>query len=553
MDSVLAVPYDAMTADLPGSHAAYGRVVREARAADDYLSLGRAYERLSQITQLEGQADSSTFYILAAVDVYRAAGLRLQLGIALCDLGFNGWRRDLPLAFRHYREGLALLKAEGATEQLSRAFDNYGVLYEANNDLDSAWHFYTKALANKELFHDSIGMPYSLNKMATVLIQRDRFVEAERLFQRADTIRRAIDDRLGLADQPVYFGDLYQAWGRYPEAIAQFTIGLEAAAQVDFPYLQQYCYEHLAECHEALGDHRAALQATRAAAAIKDSIAGETSMRTILELKERYNAAEKDREITALGERAARKQLYVWLSLVALGLVVVVGLLFHQTRQRKERAKRDAAIIREREAGLKAVFAATETERGRLARELHDGVGQQLGGLKHRLEALKDKAPLTEVIGILDDTSREVRDMAHQMMPKALVRLGLAPALEELVHRTFTGTSVNATVEHFGMNDPLRPELSTGLYRIAQELIGNILKHAQATRVDVQLLRNKGHVVLLVQDDGRGFDPTANGHGIGLQNITDRSRALGGSFDVETTTTTGTLSTVRIPIDPISA
>ncbi len=188
---------------------------------------------------------------------------------------------------------------------------------------------------------------------------------------------------------------------------------------------------------------------------------------------------------------------------------------------------------------------------------MHDGIGQQLGGLKHRLESIKGgnglSAPLEEVIHIVDDTSREVRDLAHQMMPKALSRVGLVPALKEMLQRSFHGTGVQCTFDHFGVEADIRPERATGLYRIAQELVGNILKHAQATQVDVQLLRNKDHLVLLVQDNGKGYVPGTSS-GIGLRNVTDRARSLGGTFTISGIAQQGTEASVRVPIQaPVPA
>jgi signal transduction histidine kinase len=356
---------------------------------------------------------------------------------------------------------------------------------------------------------------------------------------------------MGLADQAAYFGDVYQAWGRYTEAIEQFVLGIHRASEVSFPFLRQYCYERIAECQEALGDHRAALEATKRATQVRDSIQGENTARTILELKERYNAAEKDRAIALLNERAARRQLYIWAGLGAMVLLVLGGLWSHQHRQRRLRAERDAAIIREREAGLKAVIEATEEERRRLARELHDGVGQQLGGLKHRLEHLRGapNAPgLQDTITIVDDTAREVRDLAHQLMPKTLSRLGLVPAVEDLLHKAFNATGTKVGLDHVGMEAGVPDSLATGLYRIVQELVGNIIKHAHATAVEVQLLRNKGHVVLIVQDNGRGLVRTEGAVGLGLMNIADRARAMGGTFSIEGGPGRGTVATIRVPL-----
>ena len=553
VDSVLAVPYDVMVGDLNTSNSTLHRALIAARGGNDRIAQGQVCSKLAVVHHLLNQLDSSTYYGLKAVDLFREAGDRVLLGEALCSLGHEVKRSDLPQAFAYYRQGLSMLEAEQARAALSGSYDNFGVVHALNNDRDSALFYYRKALAFKEQLNDSNGIPYSLNKIAVALLPQGRFEEALALMQRADTIRHAINDRMGLADQPVYFGDLYQAWGRYPEAIAQFTIGIERSVAVAFPYLRQYSFERIAECHDALGDHRAALAATKRATQVRDSIQGESTTRTILELKERFNAAEKDRAIALLNERAARRQLYIWLILIALVLVLVSGLYLHQLRQRRLRAERDAAIIREREAGLKAVFQATEEERRRLARELHDGVGQQLGGLKHRLEHLRtqgDADAVNETISIVDDTAREVRDLAHQLMPKALSRLGLAPALADLVQRSFSGTAIAASFEHFAVPDELPVDMATGLYRITQELLNNILKHAQASTVEVQLLSNRGHLVLIVQDNGRGVQATNTTPGIGLLNIADRVRALNGTFALESTPGQGTAATVRVLLAP---
>jgi signal transduction histidine kinase len=556
VDSVVAWPYDKLVADLPASKSAISRALVVTREREAHAATGKLLTDLCTVYFLLGRYDSSTYHGLRAVELLQAHGLRTLQGEALTRLAYQLRSTDLEEAFRYFREGIALLEAERAELNLCGAYDNFGVLQEDNGDLDSALFYYRRALAMKESLNDSIGIPYSLNKIGTAMLTERRFEEALALFQRSDTIRKLIDDRLGLADQPVYFGDLYQAWGRPAEAIPYFEAGVERGKALDYSFLVRYCYERLAECHEAIGDHRAALVAMRAGIAIKDSVRSEQTTRTILELKEQFNAAEKDREIAMLAERAEKRRLYTLLVAIAVGLVVVSILLFQQMRRRKERAERDAMVIKEREAGLKAMFEATENERGRLARELHDGIGQQLGGLKHRLESLKDRTPegvpptLVDAIGIVDDTSREVRDLAHQMMPKALERLGLVPALEELLRRAFEGTPVRYALEHHRVPEDLPVELATGLYRIVQELINNTIKHAQAERVDVQLLRNKSTLVLLVEDDGVGVRTDMKRNGIGLMNISDRARSLGGTFALENAGDKGTVATVRIPLQP---
>lgn len=551
MDSALALPYNDMVADLPASQALLQEAIQQAKATGRTDALGRLHRFLSTVTGLAGQLDSSTYHGMEAIRLFREQDDRLMLGIMLCDMGHGIKRRDLDQAFALYREGLPILEGLDARAELTRGYNNFSMLYEMRGDIDSALYYGRKGLALKEELNDSTGLPYGLNRVALYLLYKERFEEARDLMLRADSIRRLTKDEHGLAEQQIYFGDLYQTWGRLPEAVAYFEEAIRRARQVKVPYMEQYCQERLAEVHEQLGDASAALAATRRAFAIKDSLFNERNSQTILDLEQRYKVAEKDREIAELGAEAARRQLLVWLSLGALVVVVALGLLAYQVKQRRLRAERDAAIIAERDAGLKAVFEATESERRRLAAELHDGIGQQLGGLKHRLEHIKGangQAPaLEEVIHIVDDTSREVRDLAHQMMPKALSRLGLVPALDDMLRRSFQGTGVQHAFDQFGVPEGLRPELATGLYRIAQELVGNILKHARATQVDVQLMRNKDHLVLLVQDNGLGYAAT-NASGIGLRNITDRARALGGTFTISGTPGQGTEARVRVPV-----
>ncbi len=372
VDSALAIPYNDMVRDLPRSQALFERALAESRRDAQPNDRGLAdranlHRQLAMITGLSGQLDSSSYHSLAAADLFRELGDPLPLGIMLCDLGHGLKRRDLPQAFAYYREGIAILESLGAQEALTRAYNNYAPLHEMNGDMDSALYFARKGLVLVEAQQDSVGLPYSLNRVASYLLFQERFQDAHDLMLRADTIRRITNDEHGLAEQQVYFGDLYQSWGRTQQAIAYFEEGVHRARAMNYPYLEQYCHERLAECRETLDDASGALFHTRRAFAIKDSLFNETNSKTIFELEQRYQVAEKDRSIAQLGAEAARRQLYIWISLIALVLVVVSGLLFYQVKQRRLRAERDAAIIAERDAGLKAVFEATESERRRLA------------------------------------------------------------------------------------------------------------------------------------------------------------------------------------------
>lgn len=551
IDSALTLPYDAMVRDLGVSEAFLRAALERARAVGRTDAYGPLHRSLSIVLGMSGALDSSTHHGLLAAEEFRLRDDRLMLGVMLCDLGHGTKRRDLDRAFAYYREGVQMLEALNAQAELTRAYNNYSMLFEMRGDIDSALYFGRKGLALKEALHDSIGLPYGLNRVAQYLLHKERFEEALALTQRADSIRRIRNDTHGMAEQLIFFGDLYAAWNKLEEAIAYFNDAVHGARSVGVPYMEQYAQEQLAQLHERTGDTGAALAATRRAHTIQDSLFNDRNSRTIIELEKRFEVARKDHEIAQLQAESARRRLYIGMSLGALVVLGAGGALWQQVRQRRLRAERDAAIIAEREAGLRAVFEATEHERRRLARELHDGVGQQLGGLKHRLQHMGDTtaAPaLRETVALVDETAREVRDLAHQLMPRALSRVGLVPALEDLLQQSFAQGPVRAELVHAGVPDALPEAVSTGIYRITQELLANVLKHAQATRVELQLLLNKDHLVLLVEDDGRGLPARGRTSGIGLLNMADRARALGGTFTIEAQQPRGTVAVVRIPL-----
>jgi signal transduction histidine kinase len=160
----------------------------------------------------------------------------------------------------------------------------------------------------------------------------------------------------------------------------------------------------------------------------------------------------------------------------------------------------------------------------------------------------EEAASVKNVLAIADEASRDVRGIAHQMMPRALGDLGLVPAMNDMLQRSLVKPGLHHSFEHFGIDARLPADVEVGVYRIAQELVTNILKHADARTVNVQLLKNKGHLVLIVEDDGNGIG-NGNGAGIGLLSMHDRARAMHGHIEFMKGPVRGTVATLRIPLN----
>jgi len=205
---------------------------------------------------------------------------------------------------------------------------------------------------------------------------------------------------------------------------------------------------------------------------------------------------------------------------------------------------------------LQRVVEGQETERRRLARELHDETGQALTSILLGLRAVEDAASpndVTTAIGDLRDlvvaTLQDVRRLAVQLRPKALDDFGLVPAVERLT-QTFSETSGVAVDLEAQLGDERLPtEVETTLYRVVQEGLTNVVKHADATRVSILLVRRHGSATAVIEDDGSGFEPgTAPGGRLGLEGMRERAELHDGHLTVETSPGAGTTLVVEVPL-----
>jgi signal transduction histidine kinase len=213
-----------------------------------------------------------------------------------------------------------------------------------------------------------------------------------------------------------------------------------------------------------------------------------------------------------------------------------------------------------RQVLLRSLVEAQEDERRRLARELHDGAGQTLTGLLVRLKTIENKAILPQVKsdlqlmqGLVSETIEQIRSLAHQLRPAALEEFGLPLALEALVKEMSEQEGLEATCQCTVKNNEIPNEFEAVLYRIAQEGITNILRHAHATHLSLLVERNLQGIGMVIEDDGVGFDPAQleieNGkRHLGLISMRERAEILGGTLDVYTALGKGTTIQVYLPI-----
>jgi two-component system CheB/CheR fusion protein len=225
------------------------------------------------------------------------------------------------------------------------------------------------------------------------------------------------------------------------------------------------------------------------------------------------------------------------------------------SREVSERRQTDEARVQL----MRLLVATQEDERRRIARDLHDQLGQQLTALRLRLETIRSRVGTdadasaqveqTQVIALQIES--DIDFLARELRPVSLDDIGLKDTLAEYVKSWAVHFDIPAEFHSTGLDsERLSPEIETNLYRIAQEALNNIYKHAQSTRVDVILEHRDGHAVLIIEDDGVGFDPEAKtnlNHGLGLVGMSERAALIGGTLEIESTPGEGTTLFARVP------
>ena len=202
---------------------------------------------------------------------------------------------------------------------------------------------------------------------------------------------------------------------------------------------------------------------------------------------------------------------------------------------------------------LRRVIEGQELERRRLARELHDETGQALTSMLLGLKAVETAEDVPAALASLRElvvaTLQDVRRLAVELRPKALDDFGLVPAVERLAETFTDATGISVDFESQLGLDRLQPEVETTLYRIVQEALTNIAKHAGATRVSVLLVRRRGLVNALIEDDGHGFDADDEARGgMGLAGMRERLALLDGRLTIESARDTGTSLFAEVPL-----
>ncbi|MBL0333916.1 MAG: sensor histidine kinase [Chitinophagaceae bacterium] len=538
------------------------RAMELARAFDDSLHIAMVRHHMGIAFYFKGEYDEAARqYFAAAAILEKKPDAKKELAHVYNEMAkLFRKTRDLNQAMIHYDKADALFRELKDSIGLSMILNESGVVYEYRGEYKEALRRYVSSLHLAEARGDSLGVSYSVSNIAGVYVLQQQFDEAEAYLLRALRIRQILKDPFAIALTYTDLGASMNAKGDYAKAIRYLTLSNEMAEKMNYPELQSNNYNELASAAEKQGDFEAALNFYRKKTSLSDSLFSIEKTRQISELNARYDNTRKEQQIQ---QQKARIRLQNFIFVGIAGLVLLAVLLL-QSLYRKNKLREETRVktilLKQQEDAVKSVLDAEEKERQRIAKDLHDGVGQLMSAAKMNLSAFESEITFTDpeqaedfskIIGLVDESCREVRNVSHVMMPNALQKNDLGMAVREFVDKLHhKNLAVHVYTE--GLENRMDSTTETLMYRVIQECVNNVIKHAGATNLDISLVRDPLTFSGTIEDNGHGFEVTddVKNNGIGLSNIKSRIEYLRGSLDLQSSPGRGTLVAFHIPLTP---
>lgn len=514
------------------------------KQADAFTQMAVYYEQALSLQQMERWQESFEKAYLALEAATRSGdSLALAATHFLLSRTYNYF--GLPNRSETYLEK-SIAYGKGTT-QIAYVIHTYACTLLQNKKIEQALVQYNKALELHLARGDTNQALILLTQIGRGQLQQDRITEANITYH---TMRRLLSTYGGDSTKTLLFSaQMHLLQGDSSKALLAVNAFDHRFKRSTFRGQSLDLYKDVADIYLKLGLPLRASAYYKKWGDLKDSLRTYTSRLQLGELEkmylsERFKTRQISKSNTALRESKQQQALMAGI-LIAVILIGVSAVYAMRIRSVKES---QALKYKLKEKQLSQLMEAQETERQRLARELHDGIGQSLAALKMQLQ-LDDQPKASHItVNRVNALCKEVRSLSHQMMPLALKEKGLKSAIEQLIEYGFTAAGIQVDLVTSGLNERLPSKVEVHLYRIMQELTTNILRHAQATEVGIQLLHQHTHVLLIVEDNGVGFSTERKTKGMGLSNIHSRLEALSGRLELQSSYTDGTYVRIAVPL-----
>jgi two-component system NarL family sensor kinase len=551
------------------------RLISKLEQQEKWSEAGEAYRIIAErdLAEIENLDRAIKNYI-EAQKLFAKGGDSVKMYQTITDLG------RLYCGREYYQEAIGIFArvqafAERNLDTLlsARMLQQIGEIYIARNQLDEASAYFERASRLNLSIQDTLLS--TINRLTiTAMTGRKPFF-------------KNLPDSLNL-DLSKYDSVRYQSFlpsihlhvgmynmhaKKYKLAMYYFMQGLRLAGNE--PFIKRELMRKQAECFEKMNNLAAALEVMKQYNHFNDSL-NEASksasiQQTLMKYKDDEHQSElyemaKDRNLTVLKSRIQIVSSYAILISAIIILIVsyiVIRSYQHRLNSNQIITKQNEEInrrkINELESNRKiesisSMLQGQEVERERIARDLHDSLGGLLSTVKLHFDAIQAKNPdithqkeYSKAYNLLDAACNEVRTISNNMQPGALIKMGIVPAIKDLVNRIESEDTPHIEFIHYGDLNDMAIGVTLNIYRIVQELLYNCLKHAHAKEILIQLIRNEEDIEMMVEDDGLGYDPADSRKGMGTENVAARVNFLKGEISIHSEKGVGTTTTITIP------
>ncbi len=502
------------------------KALREAELKQDTFFMMSLYTDIASVYAAQKIFTSAYQYAQNGIELARLKSVKLIEAENLKIQGQVLYQQNATQeAIAKYRAALAIFKSLNHTISIANIYLDLGRIYQKNEDYESAVQNIKEALAVRQGTSDAIG------------ILNAKLVEAELELQY---------NHVGKAIKILEFCLAQSQHMNHESARLQAYLLLSKA------YVQQNRYK---EGYDFYTKYKT----------LNDSLTSIERSRMIKEMGILYETEKKDNElalkqaeIEIRENKIRRRNNQLLLVLSVLGLVSLSLILLYISNHRKKllAEQRFEVMKKEQETQrLRAFIAGEEKERRRIARDLHDDLGALLATVKLRMNAMENEIPKIEnhlsyqkATELIDHACSKIREISHNMIPTILDQYGLEYAIGETCEAIEKDHQIEVDFIPFGLEHDIDATMQVNIYRIVQELLRNVVNHAQAKSVIVQLTQENNNINLIVEDDGIGFDPLNRANtGIGLDNIISRVKYLAGEILIDSRPNEGSTFTINIP------
>lgn len=451
----------------------------------------------------------------------------------------------------------------------------YGLIlhYSRLGKYDSAAQYLPSALSFADISSDKYISGYLYGVAGQYYMMQERYAEAIPLFKKAHETFSLSGVQRAIAEYNVWLGYAFVKNGNYSEAKHLLESGLHQATSLRINPIKALGYEALSTYYAGINQSEFAYSFLQKHLWIKDSIYSQESTQYNTYLETTFQTAQKEQKIAQLNlvntkneNEILSRNRFIWVGgLSAAALLIIMGLLYRNSSQKHLLAEKEKALNQqqigflERQqqvVALQSMVNGQEAERNRIAKDLHDGLGGLFSAIKMHFSSLKHQVPtlgenelFNRSLEMADTASSELRRIAHNLMPEVLMKIGLVQALNDLAQNMSSGKLLKVYILAYGIEQRLPATTEVMLYRIVQELLHNIIKHANASEAHVQLNLEGNHLLMTIEDNGIGFDTgKVYEKSAGMQTIQQRVEYLNGKLSIESRQFEGTTVIVDLRI-----